>query len=89
MHSEHYVHPEFGCLAPTPRFRRELRVGLLSTLFGISIGVVAVTALSTGSRDPDSLSASGARTGDVVASPPGAMQMPPDGGPDKRVEAAE
>ena len=53
MRSDHYIHPDFGYLAPTRRFRRELRVGLLSMLFGIGIGVVAVSAVSLGGRDHD------------------------------------
>ncbi len=35
MHSDHYLHPEFGCLSPTPRLRRELRTAFFSVLFGI------------------------------------------------------
>jgi hypothetical protein len=46
MHSERYVHPEFGFLSPTPRLRRDLRTALLSLLFGIGIGATAVIALS-------------------------------------------
>jgi hypothetical protein len=46
MHSERYVHPEFGFLSPTPRLRRDLRTALLSLLFGIGIGAAAVIALS-------------------------------------------
>jgi hypothetical protein len=46
MHSERYVHPEFGFLSPTPRLRRDLRMALLSLLFGIGIGAAAVIALS-------------------------------------------
>ena len=43
MRSDHYIHPEFGYLAPTGRFRRELKVGLLSVLFGMATGVAAVS----------------------------------------------
>jgi hypothetical protein len=46
MHSDHYVHPEFGLLSPTPRLRRELRMGFFSMLFGIGIGAAAVITLS-------------------------------------------
>src|SRR5262249_12250577 len=38
MSSPHYVHPEFGYLCPTPRFRRELRLVVVSVLAGIVIG---------------------------------------------------
>ena len=66
MRSEHYVHPEFGCFAPAPRLRRELRVGLLSMLFGMGLGVAAVTALSSGSRDHDGVSAPSIRSAGAV-----------------------
>jgi hypothetical protein len=59
MRPEPYFHPEFGCLAPTSRFRREVRLGFLSLLFRIGIGVVAVTGLSKATRDRDSRSRRG------------------------------
>jgi hypothetical protein len=46
MHSDRYVHPEFGLLSPTPRLRREIRMASFSLLFGIGIGAAAVIALS-------------------------------------------
>jgi hypothetical protein len=46
MHSDRYVHPEFGFLSPTPRLRRELRMAFFSALFGIGIGAAAVIALN-------------------------------------------
>jgi hypothetical protein len=46
MHSDRYVHSEFGLLSPTPRLRRELRMALFSLLFGIGIGAAAVIAVS-------------------------------------------
>jgi hypothetical protein len=46
MHSDRYVHPEFGLLSPTPRLRRELRMAFFSVLFGIVIGAAAVITLS-------------------------------------------
>jgi hypothetical protein len=45
MHSDRYVHPEFGLLSPTPRLRREIRMASFSLLFGIGIGAAAVIAL--------------------------------------------
>lgn len=45
MHSDRYVHPEFGLLSPTPRLRRELRMVFFSMLFGIGIGAAAVITL--------------------------------------------
>jgi hypothetical protein len=52
MRSDHYLHPEFGVLSPTPRFRRELRTACFSVLLGIGIGAAAVIALS-GNNDAD------------------------------------
>jgi hypothetical protein len=46
MHSDRYLHPEFGLLSPTPRLRRELRMAFFSVLFGIVIGAAAVITLS-------------------------------------------
>jgi hypothetical protein len=86
MRSEHYLHPELGFLAPTARLRRELRVGLLSMLFGVGIGVVAVTALSLGSRDQDHGSAYSAGTSGTVGTASGAARQ--DGGGYRRGGAA-
>jgi hypothetical protein len=52
MHSDRYVHLEFGFLSPTPRLRRELRMAFFSVLFGIGIGAAAVIALN-GSNNLD------------------------------------
>jgi hypothetical protein len=46
MHSDRYIHPEFGLLSPMPRLRRELRMAFFSVLFGIGIGAAAVITLS-------------------------------------------
>ena len=53
MRSDHYLHPEFGVLSPTPRFRRELRTACFSVLLGIGIGAAAVMALSGNNDDDD------------------------------------
>ena len=37
------IHPEFGYLCPAPRVRRELRVAVVSVLFGIVVGAAIVT----------------------------------------------
>jgi hypothetical protein len=37
------VHPEFGYLSPAPRVRRELRVAVVSILFGMVLGAAIVT----------------------------------------------
>jgi uncharacterized membrane protein YfcA len=75
MRSDHYLHPELCFLAPTARLRRELRVGLLSMLFGVGIGVVSVTALSLGSRDQDHGSAYSAGTSGNVGTASGAARQ--------------
>jgi hypothetical protein len=84
MRSDHYVHPDFGCFAPTSRFRRELRIGFLSMVFGVGVGV-AVT-VSTRHQDHAWLSAAESR-GDVAGAA-ASMQAPPDATPDKSVGAA-
>ena len=88
MQSDRYTHPEFGCLAPTPRLRRELRIALFSMLFGLGIGMVAVTAVTVGGRDPDSRLVSPVVSRDVVAAP--AVTPPAAGGGDYQdLDAAE
>jgi hypothetical protein len=52
MHSDHYLHPEFGCLSPTPRLQRELRTAFFSVLFGIGIGAAAMIALNGNNSRP-------------------------------------
>jgi len=37
------VHPEFGYLSPAPRVRREIRVAVVSILFGMLLGAAIVT----------------------------------------------
>jgi hypothetical protein len=39
----YYVHPEFGYFCPSPGARRELRVAVVSMLFGMVIGAAVVT----------------------------------------------
>ena len=48
-----YVHPEFGCFCPTPRFRRELRIAFVSILFGAISAALSIVALSAGGRNAD------------------------------------
>jgi hypothetical protein len=78
MHSDHYVHPEFGCLSPTPRLRRELRTAFFSVLFGIGIGAAAVIALN-GNNTTDDAAPRGVNSGAVAAS--AIMEEPPDAVP--------
>jgi hypothetical protein len=58
MFSDRYVHPEFGCLAPTSRFRRDLRIGLTCMTIGLVLGVVALVALTADRRHPEDTSRS-------------------------------
>jgi hypothetical protein len=67
MLSDRYIHPEFGCLAPTSRFRRDLRIGLTSLAIGLVSGVVAVVALTAHMRDPEDLARSDARSAAALA----------------------
>jgi hypothetical protein len=87
MGSDHHFHPEFGWLAPTSRFRRELRIGFFSMLFGLSIGAMAVSALSgVGSRNAGTNSESRVAAPDVVA--PSITEASPNGADNKRREAS-
>ena len=45
MPSAHYVHPEFGYLAPTSRWRRDLKVAAISIFFGAIAGAGGLTVL--------------------------------------------
>jgi hypothetical protein len=83
MRSNHYIHPEVGWLLPTDRLRRALRIGLLSTLFGMGVGVAAITALGWGDSTSDGT------TGGGIASPVVASSgIPLEGSmPPERLEA--
>jgi hypothetical protein len=70
MHSERYVHPEFGFLSPTPRLRRDLRTAFLSLLFGIGIGAAAVIALSGNNNGDDTWGSHGGSTASVISEEP-------------------
>jgi hypothetical protein len=70
MHSERYVHPEFGFLSPTPRLRRDLRTTFLSLLFGIGIGAAAVIALSGNNNGDDTQGPHGWRSASVTSEEP-------------------
>jgi hypothetical protein len=63
MPSAYHVHPDFGYLCPTPYRRRELRVAIVSILFGAIIGG-SVATLRAG-HDPKPESASTAAHVDV------------------------
>jgi hypothetical protein len=70
MHSERYVHPEFGFLSPTPRLRRDLRTALLSLLFGIGIGAAAMIALSRNNNGDDTQGGHGVSSVSVTSEEP-------------------
>jgi hypothetical protein len=78
MHSDHYLHPEFGFLSPTPRLRRELRTAFFSALFGIGIGAAAMIALN-GNDNTDAPVRRGVNAGAVAAS--AITEEPPEGVP--------
>jgi hypothetical protein len=56
MPSAYHVHPEFGYFCPTPYRRRELRVAIVSVLFGAIIGGSIATLRAGHDRNPDSAS---------------------------------
>ena len=56
MPSAYHVHPEFGYFCPTPRRRRELRVAIVSILFGVIIGASIATLRAGHDRNPDGAS---------------------------------
>jgi len=56
MPSAYHVHPEFGYFCPTPYRRRELRVAIVSILFGVIIGASIATLRAGHDRNPDSAS---------------------------------
>jgi hypothetical protein len=70
MHSERYVHPEFGFLSPTPQLRRDLRTALLSLLFGIGMGVTAMIALSRNNNGDDTQGGHGVSSVSVTSEEP-------------------
>ena len=56
MPCPHHVHPEFGYFCPTPYRRRELRVAIVSILFGAIIGGSIATLRAGHDRNPDGAS---------------------------------
>jgi len=56
MPSAYHVHPEFGYFCPTPRRPRELRVAVVSILFGAIIGASIATLRAAHDRHPDGAS---------------------------------
>ena len=56
MPSAYHVHPEFGYFCPTPYRRRELRVAIVSILFGAIIGGSIATLRAAHDPNPDRVS---------------------------------
>jgi hypothetical protein len=56
MHSAYHAHPEFGYFCPTPYRRRELRVAIVSILFGAMIGGSIATLRAGHDPNPDGAS---------------------------------
>ena len=56
MPSAYHVHPEFGYFCPTPYLRRELRVAIVSILFGAIIGGSIATLRAGHDPKPESAS---------------------------------
>jgi hypothetical protein len=56
MPSAYHVHPDFGYLCPAPYRRRELRVAIVSILFGAIIGSSIATLRAGHDRNPDGAS---------------------------------
>ena len=83
MASDRYIHPEFGCLVPTSRFRRELRVAFFSIMFGIAIGAATVIALTASTPHANLTSVLPVDTFTAVAAPPATAQAAPEGDPYK------
>ena len=50
------IHPEFGYFCPAPRARRELRVAVVSLLFGMVLGAAIVTVHTSQAVETDSVS---------------------------------
>ena len=82
------IHPEFGYLAPTPQFRRGLRIAAIAGVAGALFGAASVLALATwhdrasAPAEPTELARSGsaaaepgelAQVGSVAAEPPGSV----------------
>ena len=85
MHSDGYVHPEFGLLSPTPRLRRELRMAFFSLLFGIGIGVAAVIALSGNNPADEHGVGSASVINEDRIEPVSSYQSPPAAGIEKEL----
>jgi hypothetical protein len=79
MPSSQYLHPEFGYLGPTSRWRRDLKVAVVSALFGAiaSAGSLAVLIADRDSKtDGPSTSARVEASAAQPASDPGPIAQP-------------
>jgi hypothetical protein len=78
------VHPEFGYFCPAPRARRELRVAVVSVLFGMVIGAATVTIGAGHAVETDGVS-SGAHFNSSVSD----IVLPGVAGPSSQLKTAE
>ena len=84
MTPTYYVHPEFGYFCPGPRARRELRVAVVSILFGMVIGAAIVTVDAGHAVETDGVS-SNAHLKSSSSDP----LLPGSGGPSSQFKDAD
>ena len=84
MTPTYYVHPEFGYFCPGPRARRELRVAVVSILFGMVIGAAIVTVGAGHAVETDGVS-SNAHLKSSSSDP----LLPGSGGPSSQFKEAD
>jgi hypothetical protein len=66
------VHPDFGYFCLGPRVRRELRIALVSMLFGMAIGAAIVTMRADQASDTDRVSSNAhLKSSNIDTPPPG------------------
>jgi hypothetical protein len=78
------VHPEFGYFCPAPRVRREMRVAVVSILFGMAIGAAIVTIGAGQAIETDGVSSNA-----HVSSPRPGTLVPGVAGPSSQLKTAE
>jgi hypothetical protein len=78
------IHPEFGYLCLAPRVRRELRVALVSLLFGMMVGAAIVSVRAGHAIETDGISSNA-----QLRSPGSDTVSPGVGGPSPQLKTAE
>ena len=82
MPRAYHFHPEFGYLCPAPGFRRELRVAVVSILFGMMVGAAIVSVGAGHATD--------AVSRDAHLHPSGSDSVPPGvAGPSPQLKTAD